>query len=516
MELSEILKREVKDSGRSLQYFSEISGLTKDYISKMCQGKRMTKDEKKFKDLIEALQCSQQVKKELLRMYKVEKIGQTQWNCFEQIQCMLEKTITFQVAIPEKQIDNASICISKVEALQSKTDICLFLQNILNVNTKEKIYLRILMKRLEPSFVALLLPVILHKNVICEHIFPFMQNKKRNRIIENREKEDYIEEEIEIRNSRMEEHEIENKGIRYNIELINQIMPLIQANTEYKPYYYYEVEEMLLNDMNLITNWIILDKCVIGIAQNMEQGIVLHGKEQIYQLIELFEQRKEKAKKLVHWFQNIEHLISHVKKMQYKIQYDEKAVCYYYLETNPYILSVVPEAMIKKHLLLEESKQKDFLLNLKERLSQYRKKNIVHFFTLKGLENFIKKGTLYGISEELYKPFNQEECNRILHMYLDYIKKGQQKCYIINSEKLKLASGTAIFCTPGICNSEAFYICMNQGNYCSIEEFGITKKVNEFFEFMVNENYIYSEQDTIKYIDSILINETYVLFPELD
>ena len=87
---SEEIRQEIKKSGKTLLYLSGASGLSLDHISKMRMGKRLPQDEKKIKELIKALECPERTGKKLFSLYKMEKMGKTEWACIEETKRLLE------------------------------------------------------------------------------------------------------------------------------------------------------------------------------------------------------------------------------------------------------------------------------------------------------------------------------------------------------------------------------------------------------------------------------------------
>lgn len=87
---SDAIKQEIKKSKKTLLYLADASGLSLDHISKMRLGKRLPQDENKMKLLIAALECSEQVQEQLYSLYKIEKMGKSEWDCMQEMKRLLE------------------------------------------------------------------------------------------------------------------------------------------------------------------------------------------------------------------------------------------------------------------------------------------------------------------------------------------------------------------------------------------------------------------------------------------
>ena len=57
-DFSQRLEKEIKNTGKTLYYLSEASGMQLDYISKMSKGKRIPKEEERLTCLLDAMECT--------------------------------------------------------------------------------------------------------------------------------------------------------------------------------------------------------------------------------------------------------------------------------------------------------------------------------------------------------------------------------------------------------------------------------------------------------------------------
>ena len=133
-EFSEAIKAEIKKSGQTLLYLSDASGLSLDHISKMRQGKRLPQDTEKVRKLIMALQCSEDVSKTLFSLYKIERMGNEEWNCMQEIKKMLEyRTGFLDIAQLDIQVEKGDWeALQDIHVLHSRTEVISFLQRVLS------------------------------------------------------------------------------------------------------------------------------------------------------------------------------------------------------------------------------------------------------------------------------------------------------------------------------------------------------------------------------------------------
>ena len=72
-DFSQRLEKEIKNTGKTLYYLSEASGMQLDYISKMSKGKRIPKEEERLTCLLDAMECTGNTRADLLFLYRQEK-----------------------------------------------------------------------------------------------------------------------------------------------------------------------------------------------------------------------------------------------------------------------------------------------------------------------------------------------------------------------------------------------------------------------------------------------------------
>ena len=77
-DFSQRLEKEIQNTGKTLCYLAEASGLQLDYISKMNKGKRIPKEEDRLVRLLDAMECTAGTKSDLLLLYRQEKMGTSQ------------------------------------------------------------------------------------------------------------------------------------------------------------------------------------------------------------------------------------------------------------------------------------------------------------------------------------------------------------------------------------------------------------------------------------------------------
>ena len=92
-DFSQRLEKEIKNTGKTLYYLSEASGMQLDYISKMSKGKRIPKEEERLTCLLDAMECTRNTRADLLFLYRQEKMGKSQWQCMEELIRIIQQDV---------------------------------------------------------------------------------------------------------------------------------------------------------------------------------------------------------------------------------------------------------------------------------------------------------------------------------------------------------------------------------------------------------------------------------------
>ena len=138
-DFSQRLEKEIQNTGKTLCYLAEASGLQLDYISKMNKGKRIPKEENRLVRLLDAMECTASTKSDLLLLYRQEKMGKSQWQCMEElIHIIQQDVIEFPTASASVSISDTPNTIS---ILDNEFAIYSWIRKIMISTSDSEIYL---------------------------------------------------------------------------------------------------------------------------------------------------------------------------------------------------------------------------------------------------------------------------------------------------------------------------------------------------------------------------------------
>ncbi|MEQ2561786.1 helix-turn-helix transcriptional regulator [Ventrimonas sp. CLA-AP-H27] len=470
-EFSEAIKAEIKKSGQTLLYLSDASGLSLDHISKMRQGKRLPQDTEKVRKLIMALQCSEDVSKTLFSLYKIERMGNEEWNCMQEIKKMLEyRTGFLDIAQLDIQVEEGDWeALQDIHVLHSRTEVISFLQRILPQSGH---ILRMFTEELPEAVVEILAQFLSRRDICCEHVFSLKKVREQG-------------------------------GSLYNLQYINQIMPLIRSDSEYIAYYDYEEK---CND--LLPNWFIGDKWAVGLHRNMESGLIVWKEEKLSYLKEIFERKKKNKRQLLRYFANVSQWADWITENRKRYLTEQDSLNFrpqemknYYMEYDPCLMRMLSEDMLKNHLLLEDTGKKMVLENWRQRCNQLEKEKAVHIFTREGLEYTAMTGRLAEIPSSIYTPLTNKERLEVMENYLEWMKLQDGEVYMLDEGQVSLPRGIFVYSTVSMVDNEiTFCIGADGVAYCSIYEQGVAEKLNHFCRMIEEGEMVCSKETCLKII----------------
>ena len=295
----------------------------------------------------------------------------------------------------------------------------------------------------------------------------------------------------------------EQGGSLYNLQYINQIMPLIRSGGEYIPYYDYEEKG---ND--LLPNWLIGDKWAVGLHRNMESGLIIWKEEKLTYLKEIFERKKKNKRQLLRYFTDVSQWAEWVaeNRRRYLSELDNTSfrsqeVKNYYLEYDPCLLRVFTEDMLNEHLVLKETDKQMILKKWKQRRAQLEKEKAVHIFTREGLEYVAVTGRIAEIPSEIYTPLDVEERLEIMERYLKWMETQDGEVYMLDENQLNLSRGIFAYSTVSMVDNEITFCIGTDGtSYCSIYEQGVAEKLNRFCRMLEEGEMTCSREECIRVI----------------
>ncbi len=513
---SEEIRQEIKKSGKTLLYLSGASGLSLDHISKMRMGKRLPQDEKKIKELIKALECPERTGKKLFSLYKMEKMGKTEWACIEETKRLLEtwkypdkKSLMPFFVLPETkdgaEKDNAERDnAEKVNAegdnakrdnagrdsaggnravLNSRSEICGFFMSVMGGEwqcSKEQRQLALYMMTgdMPPELVNVLAAAGGENQWTFVHWFSLLRNT-------------------------------EPEAALYNIRVVSHLLPLLQKEEQYIPYFDYG-EKKLPMDMN----WIVGEEWALGLDEEMESGLVIRDRVQVEYLRDRIRTKCKNGRKLLEYLQK-----EYSQKEQPQKEHTQKK----YPQKEQQKEQRQKEHPQKEHLQKEypprdTAKGEEMLLREGGEKKAYglspfpypvvwsqKEGKAACFFTEEGLKRFLDGEDLPSFFNQNALPLLRERKMELVKRYIERLERGEEPCRLLDSTKFSPAFGHFWYLEdrgPGC----SFCVCVSErkGSAWIIREMGISERILRLMEFVEAGEFLLSRQEGIRKIRHLL------------
>lgn len=404
---SEKLKYAINRSKIPLSHLSAVSGLDITYISKMKSGERICSDVTKMKKLIDQLSLTPDEQYELLKLYKIARIGEENYRRY----CLVKDIIESLDCVPQDIITQSyNHDLGNFHTVYGQTAVNHIVKAVLEKETAKKNgHIRIL-AQYDYKFLYEVLPLICYsnKNLAIDHIFYLKTAGKP-------------------------------ESSTYNLDVLKTILPLILSHENYHPKYYYSETEINSNTFDLLPYAIITSEYVINISQDASSALMTRKPE----LLELFNRLYDNKENTT-----IELATRPKTTMEMSLHYsnfsranDIKAIF-----SLPSLGEYV-EAETACCYMLSDVEDRDFLVrSLLESASIAKVKpvSITTYFTMEGMASFLKTGCMAEYPQHIYRPFELSDRIIILSKLIDDLKSGAQYGYALKSTGFKMPENLII------------------------------------------------------------------------
>ena len=464
-DFSQKLEKEIQNTGKTLCYLAEASGLQLDYISKMSKGKRTPKEEDRLIRLLDAMECTASTRADLLLLYRQEKMGKSLWQCMEELIRIIQQDV---VEIPDSSSPGISDIHFKDSVLDNEFAIYSCIREVILTAADSIIHLWT--SEISLEHLRYLIQII-HESSGCrlEHLFPLCQNKTT---------EDTLT----------------------NLKKICILKPAMLSEG-YEPLYYYVTPASEEQKSNLLPNWLITDYIAIGINAYMTKGIILRNQEQIQLLKKEFIHKKDLAKRML-FRSSLDSYVKDVNTMMNTGYVTHN----YYIEYSPCLLHLIPQSVLEEQIILNTDEKRQLLFSLSLRTKHMENENMVHIFCISGLRQFMDEGRIAGYPDMLYKPFDPSLRIWLLKSYYQYMLNTPHSCICVKENFIQLPRHISIVSSSNVNNGIAFWNNTSHGlQYYTLKESGFSQKLYEFCQFLDRGNMVWSEQETLEIIRNMIL-----------
>lgn len=446
---SEHLNSIINEHNLTLPYLANESGFTIALVSKIKTGKRLPDQEDKIIQLIKSLHCSIEQENQLVKEYRIAKIGQEKYLCIEETRKAFENILRYP---PQLNVSNkASYKINDRQDIHGEENINTMIRFIIDEEIKQESGR--LQMMIQPTFHFLnnyLVSAYSDKKMRQLEICNVIALSGGESAIHNRDN-------ILITNSALKLASI--FGIKYKVfyHYKNDFF------TDLFPYCILSTDHALLIDASYTNALYFKDFDVLQLLKKMFEKILLKCSP----LLDINENVREYLQMYERSFQNINH-----------------CVCGINISYIPCILPLVPQKTAMRTMNPDIKKDTYVVSFLNQYWSMVKYQKMTNVFYLDGLELFMNTGICYELPKNCHTPFSMEERIEILIKFLDWCDKGIITPILLKEGRLNVAP----YLSLNIDNDSEIFFIWNMQEFqfrsCVLMENTIKSSLRDFAEYM--------------------------------
>ena len=445
-EFSDKLSEYIAKSGSNVYQLAKEASLDRTTLQKTAKGQRLPSLDY-IREICQYIKISSKQEEELVRLYKIEKLGHSTVKAWDEIQKIILDI--YQLRKNEKstwhiRFDKAIMCVMEQE---------------LEDPDQAEIYMDV-------SWVS--------KLVLCQ--LRQSEGNKSEKLTCH-----------QLVNLKQTEHV--KDGMLENIQILHQVLPYaFTTHNTYDIRYAYISENSEEQKLHLWEHYIITRRHIILCSEQDYQMIVISD-EMIAKAYRQEVGRMLSAYRPLFSYQGYSG--EGVRKYRALIDHDETHVTY---EGFPCLALMVPDE-IKKQLIADPqigTYATAFFDMPKVKENQY-----INIFGMEEVRHFMKTGHLPGVFDHYFYVESMELRKEMLENFHRNLLAHTRQYYMINEDKFKINSSFGI----DVFGQNKVAFCSTSDEFpfgfISIDEPGISEMFASYFDNLVQSKYVYSIEETI-------------------
>lgn len=440
---------------------ADLCGVEKTVIHRWFTGQRLPGSWEKIEETIGKLHLSVDEQIQLKKAYERTLVGEEQYEYYQQMIGLMamiqeEKDEKFKKEneiIGEYQITGLPKCLileNKMEILQCIQNLCAYLSK-----QKEKhLYLKMQAAGKE---ILTMVKMFCHRNPDCS-----------------------VEEIVYMDN------ELDG-SYTYNAKIFQEAISLLMLKNPVEIYY----SESDDSDKKFAINWLISDDFFLQFNAQMSYGIMTTEKEWLSFFQDDFKSIKKSCHPIGHKRVNPEEYLGN---MNYHGSY------LIGIEFMPCFGKCLTEMMMRSHIYDIPGKE-ELIQAILEGMGGIQETGHA-FFLPEGMKTFMETGILEIFPYKIYRPVDQETRCEILERAVSFMEKGVVVQHMLRENRFPDMRGLHIEQVHGKTEKLTFTIRFEEEKKEQIEitEQRILNRFWQFFEYLKESEYVYSEEETLEYM----------------
>lgn len=465
---SERLHAYITRADMKIAVLSKLSGVDRSFIQKMLSGERIPSDMVVLARLSDALMLTPTERRSLREAYSISRMGEEVYHRRNMVKHLLEDADSYYFHTPifsPPSFSQLSL-LPDVQPLQGKAFVAdglrMLLDRELSVAAPK---LSVVMQPDCP------LAVILHN---CCRAFPA----------------------LEIQHILRFDNELQyQKENQYNIRCIHDLLPFLLSPCTYSGWFYYDFVGEGQNRGSVFPWFILGQSSVLSLSHDCQKGILYSHphtvslfrqifNEMLTDCLPLFERMNTNASQF--WDHRRWPVIQHP--MTYSLQYEP---CWGFFYTMDMVESRLRNDLPNRTEILS------FFAKRKEQISLLEGNlRCTAFFTMDGLESFLKGGRLSELPDKIYTPLTLEQRLELLRRMLTCIQQQRFIPYLVRLQKFRIPKGVSFFVADDqhlTCN------CLHPSKgpvAVTLREKSVVYSICDFLEYLPETDLIYSRKES--------------------
>lgn len=285
----------------------------------------------------------------------------------------------------------------------------------------------------------------------------------------------------------------------YNLNCLNQVLPLYGNNPLYNCYYYYDTIASRSESIALFPYVVITKKYACLLSSDLQKGYLTSEPDSIHMFREIFDKYKKHLTPLLTRIDNI------FAQLEYTASLRPHQGTAYSFQMTPCLTPFLTQRFMEKYVAPDIPNRSFFIENFREYIQELSSENELNqvscIFSLKGILHFMKTGRTGEYPANAYLPFDMADrvylLRQLIHacglkkykMLKDNIGNLENELFLFVSQK----KGYLMF--PSYSTDNLIYL--------DIAEPGLLFTFLDFCENL-DENMFYSSEETVKILRQVL------------
>lgn len=472
-----LLNEHINNKDITVYALAKISGIERSFVQKIKNGSRIPTDENIVHSLSQALMLTPSETMELLKAYRITKMGEENYYRREQV----KNTIT---SFCDTQITSRLITNNNTtQALELKENHD-FVDGMANINKLVKAVLELEAQK-EKGCVK----------IIAQPNYTFLYDCISTL--------DFNSKQTKIENIIVFDKQESFKSLHHNLAIFQQLVASLFSCDNFHPYYIRDYVDTIFNDSSFLPYTIITSDYCLSIAFDLNNAIISSEAKMLQLANRHFEKRLAMASPIYKFFRPAPH--EYLQATAVETAGELGNADHYNIFFQPNLNAFMPVDImldrINKDIITPEMQQ--FLVEYFQSINNHTV-NVHISFTMEGLELFMETGRITEIPDFMYSYLKPQQRLRVLKNLIAGIDRGHFMPRILKSTSFNLAMPISITATSPQ-KVLIYYITKEKG--LSIFFLNELNLINAFYDFLVyvqDSELVYNENETKAILQSML------------